>query len=69
MMGSRRELVEATAFLAKHRIVPYVSQVLNGLENAEEGFSSMAAGSQIGKIVIDLGAKQASADAQDRSRL
>ncbi|KZV85528.1 NAD(P)-binding protein, partial [Exidia glandulosa HHB12029] len=54
MMGSHKELREATEFIAKHRIVPVVSQVLDGLENAEEGFEALAKGSQMGKIVIKI---------------
>lgn len=54
MMGSHKELRDATAFLAKHKIVPVVSSVLDGLENAEAGFEMMAAGSQTGKIVMKL---------------
>ncbi|KAF9517984.1 hypothetical protein BS47DRAFT_1482931 [Hydnum rufescens UP504] len=37
-MGSRQELIDATAFIEKHRIVPVVSHVLRGLEEAEQGF-------------------------------
>lgn len=51
-MGSRQDLIDATAFLAKHRIVPEVSHVLRGLDEAEEGFNLLKEGGQIGKIVI-----------------
>ena len=51
-MGSRRELIEATAFIAKHRIVPEVSHVLRGLEEAEQGFQLLKANGQTGKVVI-----------------
>jgi len=51
-MGSQRELVEATNFIAKHQIVPVVSEVIEGLEKYEEGFDAMKQGSQFGKIVV-----------------
>ncbi|KIJ44254.1 hypothetical protein M422DRAFT_779362 [Sphaerobolus stellatus SS14] len=53
-MGSRRELVEATEFISTHKIVPVVSEILNGLESVEEGFELMKKGSQFGKIVVKL---------------
>ena len=37
-MGSHQDLIDATNFLSSHRIVPVVSHVLDGLEQAEEGF-------------------------------
>ncbi|KAJ7441654.1 NAD-P-binding protein [Mycena galericulata] len=55
MMGSRADLNAATAFLAKHKIVPVVSTVLPGLEAAERGFEMMQSGSQFGKIVVKVG--------------
>lgn len=53
-MGSQRELTEATDFIAKHNIVPVVSDILEGLESFEEGFEAMQRGSQFGKIVIRM---------------
>jgi len=53
-MGSQRELKEATRFISKHKIVPVVSEVLEDLESAEEGFEAMEKGSQFGKIVIKM---------------
>jgi len=53
-MGSRADLAEAARFIAEHRIVPVVSQVVGGLANAEEGFESMRKGEQFGKIVIQV---------------
>ncbi|TFK36440.1 hypothetical protein BDQ12DRAFT_706376 [Crucibulum laeve] len=53
-MGSHKDLIEATNFLAEHRIVPVVSHVLDGLEAAEEGFELMKRGDQFGKIVIKV---------------
>ena len=54
MMGSHKELREATAFMAEHKVVPVVSHVLDGLENAEKGFEIIAAGKQVGKVVIQI---------------
>lgn len=51
-MGSLSELKDATAFLAKHRIIPVVSDVIEGLEQAEEGFKLLANGKHFGKVVI-----------------
>jgi D-arabinose 1-dehydrogenase-like Zn-dependent alcohol dehydrogenase len=53
-MGSRDELVEATKFLAEKEIVPIVSEVLSGLDEAEKGFRRMEEGAQFGKIVIKI---------------
>jgi D-arabinose 1-dehydrogenase-like Zn-dependent alcohol dehydrogenase len=53
-MGSRQDLIDATNFIAQHRVVPVVSHVLDGLESAEEGFKLMERGDQFGKIVIRL---------------
>jgi D-arabinose 1-dehydrogenase-like Zn-dependent alcohol dehydrogenase len=51
-MGSTKDLADATAFIAHHKIVPEVSHVLRGLDEAKEGFELMASGSRLGKIVI-----------------
>ncbi|OBZ65768.1 putative zinc-type alcohol dehydrogenase-like protein YogA, partial [Grifola frondosa] len=51
-MGSHKDLIDATAFLAEHRIVPVVSHVLDGLEAAEDGFELIRRGEQFGKIVV-----------------
>lgn len=56
-MGSRKDMEEATAFLAKHRIVPVVSHVLPGLEAANEGFELLKTNAQFGKVVIELKAQ------------
>jgi len=55
MMGSRADLVAATAFLTQHKITPIVAAVLPGLRAAEEGFQMMEKGSQFGKIVVKVG--------------
>lgn len=57
-MGSQKDLEDATAFISKHKIVPIVSHVLEGLENAEEGFQLLHEGEQFGKVIIKL-ARQA----------
>lgn len=51
-LGSRAELKDATAFMAKHRIAPVVSHVVHGLDRAEEGFELLASGKHFGKVVI-----------------
>ncbi|KAI6148520.1 hypothetical protein BKA82DRAFT_12015 [Pisolithus tinctorius] len=53
-MGSLKDIKDATTFMDKHRIVPVVSQVLQGLEAAEEGFSLLQRGDQFGKIIIRM---------------
>ncbi|EGN95835.1 hypothetical protein SERLA73DRAFT_155109 [Serpula lacrymans var. lacrymans S7.3] len=53
-MGSHKDLLDATKFMAEHRITPIVSQVVNGLAATEEGFDIMKRGDQFGKIVIKL---------------
>ncbi|EJF66218.1 NAD(P)-binding protein [Dichomitus squalens LYAD-421 SS1] len=53
-MGSHKDLIDATNFLAEHRIVPVVSHVLDGLESADEGFKLLQEGSHVGKIVIRI---------------
>lgn len=59
-MGSHQDLLDATAFMEKHRIVPVVSNVLEGIDAAEEGFEIMKKGSQFGKIIVKMeGLKQA----------
>ena len=51
-MGSHKDLIEATEFLADHKIDPLVSEVLEGLDNINKGFEIMEKGSQFGKIVV-----------------
>lgn len=53
-MGSHQDLIDATKFLAQHKIVPVVSHVLDGLESSEEGFNLIQHGQQFGKVVIKL---------------
>ncbi len=51
-MGSHKDLIDATNFLSEHRITPVVSHILDGLENAEQGFGLIQRGDHFGKIVI-----------------
>lgn len=53
-MGSHKDLIDATNFMAEHKIVPIVSHVLEGLESAEEGFRLLEKGDHFGKIVIRI---------------
>ncbi|KAM6500156.1 hypothetical protein JOM56_003170 [Amanita muscaria] len=53
-MGSHQDLLDATSFLAAHRIVPVVSHVIDGLQHAEEGFELIRKGSHFGKVVIKI---------------
>ncbi|KAJ7726159.1 NAD-P-binding protein [Mycena maculata] len=61
LSASRAGLTAPTAFLAEHKIVPIVSTVLEGLEEAERGFEMMRSGEQFGKIVIRIAAENAKA--------
>ncbi|MCJ1282178.1 hypothetical protein MMC26_001501 [Xylographa opegraphella] len=58
-MGSRAEFCAMVAFVAKQKIRPVVSRVLDGglqnLEGIESLFEDMKAGRQFGKLVIALG--------------
>ncbi|KAG6872132.1 hypothetical protein C0995_012669 [Termitomyces sp. Mi166 len=53
-MGSHQDLVDATNFLAEHRIVPVISHVFEGLEGAEQGFETIKRGEQFGKVVVKI---------------
>lgn len=56
-MGSHKDLIDATEFLAIHKIDPLVSEVLEGWGNINKGFEVMEKGSQFGKIVVNVGSK------------
>ncbi|CAE6376854.1 unnamed protein product [Rhizoctonia solani] len=56
-MGSTAELKAATDFAAKHKLKPSVSTVLEGLENAEQGFELIEKGRESGKIVVRVGTR------------
>ncbi|GAC95531.1 hypothetical protein PHSY_003107 [Pseudozyma hubeiensis SY62] len=53
-MGSKREFAESIRFVEKHRIVPVVDTVLDGLEQAERGFELLSEADKRsgGKVVI-----------------
>lgn len=53
-MGSQKDLIDATNFIADYKVKPVVSDVLDGLEAAEKGFELMSRGDQFGKIVIKV---------------
>ncbi|CEL63279.1 hypothetical protein RSOLAG1IB_05322 [Rhizoctonia solani AG-1 IB] len=59
-MGSTAELKAATDFAAKHKLKPSVSTVLEGLENAEQGFELLEKGRESGKIVVRVSARAGS---------
>lgn len=52
-MGSDQEFADMLAFVSLHRIKPVVDSVVS-LEDAAEAFAKMAAGQQLGKLVIDI---------------
>ncbi|KAK7043234.1 hypothetical protein VNI00_008588 [Paramarasmius palmivorus] len=54
-MGSIADLKAATEFISIHKIVPVISDIVEGLENAEEGFEKLKRGGQFGKVVIRIG--------------
>lgn len=55
-MGSLKELQEATTFISQNKLIPVVDQpVIQGLENAEEGFQRLVKSSQMGSVVISVG--------------
>lgn len=60
-MGSHKDMIDATNFMARHRIVPVVSHVLPGLESACEGFKILKRSDQFGKIVIKIGGEEGKA--------
>lgn len=53
-MGSLKDMQDSTDFVAQHKIVPVISHVFDGLENAEKAFETMKNGEQFGKIVIRI---------------
>lgn len=53
-MGSQAELEEATKFIAEKKIRPVVSEIIEGLDNAEQGFELLEKGNQMGKIVVRI---------------
>ena len=63
-LGSHQDLLDATAFLSDHRIVPVVTHVLEGLEQTEEGFDLIRKGNQFGKVVINIASIPSAAQQQ-----
>lgn len=64
-MGSHKDLIDATNFIAENRVVPAVSHVLEGFEEAEEGFRLLQQGDHFGKIVMRVKHDQSSAREDD----
>lgn len=57
-MGSRKEFKGMVAFVKEKKIKPVVSRVVKGLDNLKEIdtlFDEMKAGSQFGKLIIEIG--------------
>lgn len=56
-MGSRKEFKDMVAFVNEKKIKPVISRVVKGLDNLKEIdtlFDEMKAGSQFGKLVIEI---------------
>jgi len=55
-MGSAKEFAESIRFIEKHKIVPVVDTVLEGLEKAEKGFELLAEADKRsgGKVVVKI---------------
>jgi len=53
-MGSKKDMIDATTFMAQRKFVPVVSRVLKGLESVEEGFQALENMDHFGKIVITM---------------
>ena len=64
-LGSRKDLLDATAFIEKHQIFPKVSHVLQGFDGLYEGLRLMRDGTQFGKIVV----KFPGSEPEERTRL
>ena len=54
MMGSQKDLEDATNFIAEKKLVPVISHTIEGLESIEEGFETLKKGGQFGKIVVKI---------------
>ncbi|GAA5948004.1 hypothetical protein JCM10213_007016 [Rhodosporidiobolus nylandii] len=53
-MGSRAGFFAAVEFIAQHKIVPVLDTVLDGLDEADQGFELLKRGGQFGKVVINI---------------
>jgi D-arabinose 1-dehydrogenase-like Zn-dependent alcohol dehydrogenase len=56
-MGSRKEFAEMVKFVDEKQLKPVISRVVKGLdlEKIDGLFDDMKAGSQFGKLVIEIG--------------
>lgn len=57
-MGSRKEFAELVQFVRQHKLRPLVSRSVKGIENLDgiNGlFDDMNKGSQLGKLVVEIG--------------
>jgi NADPH:quinone reductase-like Zn-dependent oxidoreductase len=53
-VASRAELDRYVAFVARHRIVPVIDRVFNGLAAARHAFAHLVSGRHLGKVVIGI---------------
>jgi D-arabinose 1-dehydrogenase-like Zn-dependent alcohol dehydrogenase len=53
-MGSEKDLRDATKFCEEHKIVPIVSHVLEGIDNAAKGYELLNTREQFGKVIVKL---------------
>lgn len=61
VLGSRKEYADMDAFIRERKFKPVISQVFNGLENAEGAFDAMRNFTQMGKLVVKIGDSDSSA--------
>lgn len=52
VLGSRKEFEDMDRFIRERKLRPVVSEVFNGLENAEDAFEKMRNFQQMGKLVV-----------------
>jgi len=53
-MGSKKDLMDATDFIAEKKLVPIISHTVDGLESIERGFEILEKGEQFGKVVVKI---------------
>ncbi|KAG8911082.1 hypothetical protein FRC00_007099 [Tulasnella sp. 408] len=53
-LGSQKELEEATQFIAQHKIKPIISEIIEGLDDANKAFDLLQKGTVMGKIVVRI---------------
>jgi D-arabinose 1-dehydrogenase-like Zn-dependent alcohol dehydrogenase len=58
MMGSRKEFAEVIAFIEKNKIQPVVDSVylMDDVDSINNAFKVMKAGTQFGKLVVQIAA-------------